>query len=262
MTSNQDSQSGFILVVDVGNTSCSFGLARGGQVFRTGHISAGELRFDEFWKKFTADLDSTEPTDMFVASVNPDNEKPLVEWAEKLFNLEAKRPRKDVPVDVRIDLDAPDEIGDDRLLNALAVARVYGTPAIVVDFGTAVTFDVISREGAYLGGAILPGIQMALDALYERTALLPHLDLISEGPVIGKTTLEAMSSGIYYGYAGMIDSMIERFLAEIGSETFVVSTGGEGEMLMEASRHIREWNPELTLRGLAIAYEEHCAAKK
>jgi len=261
MTSDQDSQSDFLLVVDIGNTSCSFGLAREGRVFRTGHLSAGELRFDEFWQRFTADLDSSTPFDILAASVSPANEKPLLEWARKRFNLEPKRLRKDVPVNVKIELDAPDEVGDDRLLNALAVAKVYGTPAIVVDFGTAVTFDVISDEGAYIGGAILPGIQMALDALHERTALLPRLDLIREGPVIGKTTLEAMSSGIYYGYAGMIDSLIERFRTELGNESFVVATGGEGEMLMEASRHIREWNPELTLRGLAFAYEEHCIAK-
>jgi type III pantothenate kinase len=263
MIDSAELQAPYILVVDVGNTSCSFGLAREGRVFRIGHLLAIEdATLQEFWKLFTADVKPDKPDEVILASVNPTHEQAVEDWASRIFKLTPKKIRKDIELNIVVDVENPDEVGDDRLLNSLAAGKLYGTPAIVVDFGTAVTFDIVSQKGAYMGGAIMPGIQMALEALHEKTALLPKLDLITEGPVVGKNTLEAMSSGIYYGYAGMIDSMVERIQAEIGGDAFVVATGGDGEMLMEASRHIREWNPELTLRGLAIAYEESSAAAK
>jgi type III pantothenate kinase len=153
---------------------------------------------------------------------------------------------------LKICYDDPKEVGADRIVNAVAAIELYGGPAIVIDFGTAVTFCAISPEGEYLGGVITPGILISVEALFQRAAKLPRLTLAPPEVVIGKNTIQSMQSGIVFGYAGMVDEIVLRMKAEMGGEPHVVATGGMSEMIAPLTRSIREINPMLTLEGLRI----------
>ncbi len=156
---------------------------------------------------------------------------------------------------VRILIDNPRELGADRIVNAIAARRLYGTPAIVIDFGTATTFDVVSREGDYLGGAIAPGIGISAEALYRQAAQLPRIELALPKKVIGKNTVTAMQSGVLFGYVALIEGMTERIEEELGEEAKVIATGGLAGVIARESSTIQVVNPNLTLEGLRLIYE-------
>jgi len=156
---------------------------------------------------------------------------------------------------VRILIDNPRELGADRIVNAIAARRLYGTPAIVIDFGTATTFDVISREGDYLGGAIAPGIGISAEALYRQAAQLPRIELALPKKVIGKNTVASMQSGILFGYVALVEGMVERVEEELGEETKVIATGGLAGVIAGETSAIQVVNPNLTLEGLRLIYE-------
>ena len=152
-------------------------------------------------------------------------------------------------------MDNPSEVGADRLVNAVAAKEKYGAPLIVVDLGTAITLDVIDENGAYIGGAIAPGLTIAMETLFTKTAKLPQVGLSVPSRVIGKNTMDAIRSGIMYGFAGLIDSLVERIQVEMGAKCPVVATGGHSTVLSELSRSIDYVEPALTLEGLRILYE-------
>jgi type III pantothenate kinase len=160
-----------------------------------------------------------------------------------------------VKTGVRVCYDNPREVGADRVANAAAAYRLYGGPACVVDFGTATTFDAISREGDYLGGAIAPGIVISAEALFHYAAKLPRIDLVRSPRVIGTNTVHSMQSGIIFGYVGLVEGMVARFREELGEDMKVIATGGLADLIAGETEVIDVVNPWLTLEGLKIIYE-------
>ena len=156
---------------------------------------------------------------------------------------------------VRIRYEDPKAVGADRVVDAAAVQHMYGGPACVVDFGTATTFDAISAEGDYLGGAIAPGIGIAAEALFQRTAKLPRVDLSRPPAAIGKNTVHAMQSGLLYGYVGLVEGMVDRFRAELGADMKVIGTGGLTEIIAAETEVIQIVAPWLTLDGLRLIWD-------
>jgi len=157
---------------------------------------------------------------------------------------------EDVDLGVAAKVDHPEEVGADRLVNAVGAAEQYGGPLIIVDFGTATTFDVVDTEGAYVGGVIAPGINLSLEALHLAAAKLPRIDVARPAQVIGRSTVPAMQSGVYWGYVSLIEGMIARIEAEYGKEMTVVATGGLAPLFAEATQAIQHLDRELTMRGL------------
>ena len=151
----------------------------------------------------------------------------------------------------------PHEVGADRIVNAVAAFEIYGGPIIAVDFGTATTFDCISQAGEYLGGVICPGIHISMEALFERASKLHRVEIARPKSVIGRTTTGALQSGLLYGYAGLVDSMIDRIREELGADAKVVATGGLARRIASESREIGEVAPFLTLDGLRILFEKN-----
>jgi type III pantothenate kinase len=155
--------------------------------------------------------------------------------------------------------DNPKEVGSDRIMNTLAASTMYGGPAVVVDFGTSTNFDVVSERGEFLGGALAPGIEISIDALAARAAQLLKVQLVRPRSVIGKNTVEALQSGILYGFASQIDGIAERIVAELGPSTTVIATGGLATVVLEECRRIDVYEPWLTLIGLRLAFERNVA---
>jgi type III pantothenate kinase len=158
-------------------------------------------------------------------------------------------------------VDTPAELGADRLVNAIAAFERYGGPCVVVDFGTATTFDVISAKGEYLGGAIAPGLGISAEALFSRTARLSRVDIRRPAKVIGTNTVTHLQSGLYWGYIGLVDGILERIMAELGEQPRVIATGGLARQISEDSRFIAEIDDMLTLDGLLILFERNRTAK-
>jgi type III pantothenate kinase len=155
---------------------------------------------------------------------------------------------------VRVRYDNPREVGADRIVDAAATHRFYGAPACIVDFGTATTFDAISAQGDYLGGALAPGIGIAAEALFRRTAKLPRVDIVRPPSAIGTNTVHSMQSGLLFGYVGLVEGMVARFRAELGPEMRVVATGGLAELIARETTVIEVVDPWLTLKGLKLIY--------
>ena len=158
---------------------------------------------------------------------------------------------------VPINTDNPKEVGADRIANSLAVFTRHGGPSIVVDFGTSTNFDVVSKNGEFLGGSLAPGIEISLDALANRAAQLRKVEFVKPRSVIGKNTVEALQSGALYGFAGQVDGIIERIIAEIGPVTAVVATGGLAPLVVEESKTITHHEPDLTLEGLRLVFDKN-----
>jgi len=151
----------------------------------------------------------------------------------------------------------PREVGADRIVNAVAAFEMFGGPVIAVDFGTATTFDCVSREGEYLGGAIFPGIHISMEALFERASMLHRVELARPKSVIGRTTTAALQSGLLFGYAGVVDALVERIRGELGQDAHVVATGGLAHRVADETRSIERVEPFLTLEGLRIIFEKN-----
>jgi type III pantothenate kinase len=202
-----------------------------------------------------SDQDPAAVEGVVVASVVP----PLTGIFEKLAIRYFGRPPlvigTDVHTGVRVLLDSPGEVGADRVVNAVAAYRRYGGPACVVDLGTATTFDVLSSEGDYLGGAIAPGVGVAAEALFQRTAKLPRIDLVRPPAAIGKNTIQAMQSGLLFGYVGLVEGLVARFRAELGPEMKVIATGGLASLIAAETDVIDAVDPWLTLEGLRLVWE-------
>lgn len=224
-----------VLAIDVGNTSTSFGLFEGKNLKRK-------------WRSSTPNLITLRKIPVkriIISSVVPKADriiKRLYPQARFVTALNIKG--------LRIKIRNKREIGADRVVNALAALRLYGKPAIIVDFGTATTFDALSAKGEYLGGAIAPGIDLTRDILHERTAKLPRIKIKPPRKVIGNSTVEALRSGMVHGYAALVEGMIARFKKQLGEKTKVIATGGYAELIGKYARGIDIIDEDLTLKGL------------
>jgi type III pantothenate kinase len=196
-------------------------------------------------------------THIIISSVVPPVEGTLRRVCEKYFHLQPLFVEPGIKTGMPVLVDNPAELGADRLVNAIAAFERYGGPCIVVDFGTATTFDVISAKGEYLGGAISPGLGISADALFARAARLGRVDIKRPQKVIGTNTVTHLQSGLYYGYIGLVDGILERMTKEIGTEVRVISTGGLARQISGDSQYIKTIDDMLTLDGLRILFERN-----
>jgi type III pantothenate kinase len=251
-----------LVAIDCGNTHTVIGLFSNREIVDHWRIATmSERTSDELALMFQQFLSlygtADEPiTGMVIGSGVPRITAALREMSERYFGLSALVLEAGVRTGMPILYDEPKNVGADRIANAIGAYDLYDGPTIIVDFGTANTVDAVSERGEYLGGAIFPGIEISLDALFARAAMLRRVELVAPKNVIGKSTIEAIQSGAVYGYTGQVDGLVERFEAELGKCT-VVATGGLAELIIPHSRTIEHYEPWLTLQGLRLVYERN-----
>jgi type III pantothenate kinase len=250
-----------LLVIDVGNTNTSLGVYDGERLVAHWRLTtARERTIDEYGVHARnlfelAGLDFKAITAVAIASVVPPLNFTLRRMAELYFHRSPLFVDHTTDTGVPILYDPPSDVGADRIVDAVAALYKYGSPCIIVDFGTATTFDAINARGEYLGGVITPGITISSDALFARTARLPRVEIKRPSSVIGSSTVGSMQSGLYYGYAGLVDGILKRMLEELGQETRVIATGGLAPLIATGSEFIKEIDDTLTLEGLRLVYE-------
>ena len=249
-----------LLAIDIGNTNVTFGAFEGEKIKATWRVSTAIHRMPDEYANIMLSLmerqgiAASQIKDVVICSVVPPL---LITFEEVCRHFLKKAPlvvEAGVKTGVRIDMDNPREVGPDRIVNAVAAHHLYGGPVIVIDLGTATTLDVVSKGGEYIGGAIAPGIAIATEALFTRTAVLPRIELAIPKKAIGRNTVAAMQSGIVFGYIGLIEGLVSRIQAELDEKAKVVAAGGYAKLLAQATNVIEIVNPDLTLVGLRLIY--------
>lgn len=255
-----------LLVIDVGNTHVVFGVYEGENLRHSFRIATEKQRttdeygliFHQMFSYHNISQDQIE--DIIISSVVPTLMHTLAAMSEKYFGREPIVVGPGVKTGMNIRYDNPKEVGADRIVNAVAAYEKYKGPLIIVDFGTAITFCAVSKEGDYLGGAITPGITISSDALFLRAAKLPKVEIKKPDNIIGKNTIESMQSGLVYGYIGLVDYIVKNMIEELGykrEEVTVVGTGGFSSLIGSESDYIDKIDRMLTLEGLRIIYDRN-----
>lgn len=250
-----------LLAIDVGNTNTVVGVYYQDSFHHHWRLETKKERTSDEWGLYLRELLTfvnirlDQITGVVISNVVPPLQRALSEMSERYLKLKPLCVGPDIKIDMPIDLDNPAEIGADRIVNAVAAFHRYKTDLIIVDFGTATTFDYVTKDGEYMGGLIVPGMGISLEALFQKASKLPRVEIVKPKRVIGKNTIESMQSGIYHGYIGMIDSVVEKMEKEIGRKTKVIATGGLSNLIAEGSSRIEETDEFLTLDGLRLIYE-------
>jgi type III pantothenate kinase len=256
-----------LLTIDVGNTNTVLGVFRDRTLAAQWRLTTSPSQtVDEYgiltlnlftlWK-----LDPAAITGIIISSVVPPLNPTLAEMAARYFHKEALFVEPGIKTGMAVHYDNPQEVGADRIVNGVAAYEKYGGPCVVVDFGTAITFDAISARGEYLGGVIAPGLGISSEALFTRAARLPRVEIRDPGKIIGTHTVGSMQAGLYYGAVDMVDGILARMKDALGPQTKVIATGGQASLVARGSKHIETTDEFLTLDGLRILWDRNVAAR-
>jgi type III pantothenate kinase len=252
-----------LLVIDVGNTNTVLGVFQDTRLLAQWRLTTNRAQTADEYGILIRNLFSLEGIQadrisaIMVASVVPPLNMLLEEMAQKYFHLTALFLGPGFRTGMAILYENPQEVGADRIANSVAAFEKYGGPCVIVDFGTAITFDAVSEKGEYLGGVIAPGIGISSEALFQRTARLPRVEMREPQSVIGTNTVSSMQSGLFYGAVGLVDGILDRLCHELGKKTKVVATGGQAPLVAAASKYKPPVESSLTLEGLRIIYERN-----
>jgi len=252
-----------LLALDVGNTNTVVGVFEGQTLLRHWRLSTRrEGTRDEYAMLIKglfdfAGLDFQRVSAVIISSVVPPLQGPLEEMVRQYFGIEPMVVGPGIKTGMPILYESPRDVGADRIVNAVAAFEAYGGPCIVVDFGTATTFDAISACGEYIGGAICPGIGISAEALFQHAAKLPRVDVTQPKAIIGRNTVGSMQAGLFYGYLSLVEGVVARMRAELGGRATVIATGGLAQLLLAESTAVDHVDPLLTLTGLRILFERN-----
>ena len=250
-----------LLVIDVGNTNTSLGVYRGEELIAHWRLTTARVRTIDEYGVYARNLlelaviDYREIMAIAIASVVPPLNYTLKKMAEIYFGHTPLFIDHATDTGVEILYEPPSDVGADRIVDAVAAIKKYGVPCIVVDFGTATTFDAVDMEGRYLGGVITPGITISSDALFERAARLPRVEIKRPRKVIGSSTVGSIQSGLYFGYVALVDGILQKMREELGASVRIIATGGLAPLIAKGSSQIEAVDDTLTLEGLRLIYE-------